>query len=203
MSTYMHLDVTLNKACQELSQKPAEEIANKSQSQFDAEKNCFILPFYNQEVVVTYPDGEVSFKDSQEEVPITEKILILHYLINAEGIPLSDHWIPFREIPGGSIYVDPFKGRAYYPFIKTFGKNPEGFEKACLALGGEKMEMGNLSFKIPVFKMVPIVYIMWLGDEEMPPSGNILFNQTAPFYLPTEDYAIIGGLTSSKLKKSV
>ncbi len=203
MSTYMHLDVTLNKACQELSQIPAEEITWKSQSRFDPENSCFILPYFNEDVVVTYPAGEVTYKDRQEEMPINEKILVLHYLINSQGIPLSEHWIPFRDIPGGSIYVDPFKGRAYYPFIGTFGKNPEGFEKASLKLGGEKMDMGDLSFKISVFPMVPVVYIMWLGDDEMRASGNILFNQSAPFYLPTEDYAILGGLTSSKLKKSV
>lgn len=203
MSSYMHLDVTLNKACHMLSKKSAQEIAWKSQSEFDEEKSCFTLPFFNDEVVVTYPEGDVTFKDRQEEVGITEKILILHYLNNSEGVPLSEHWIPFRELPGGGIYVDPFRGRAYYPFIKTFGKNPEEFRKACLSLGGEKMEMGNLSFKISVFKMVPVVYIIWFGDEEMPASGNILFNQNAPFYLPTEDYAIIGGFISSKLRKAV
>ncbi len=201
MSTYMHLNVTYDKACKDFSQKNPVETAWKSQAQFDKEKSCFYLAFFTDKLLITYPDGEVKFQDRDEEMNITDKILVLHYLTNAQGVPITDRWIHFREIPGGNIYVDPFKGRAIYPFLKTFGSNPDGFEKAALSLGAKKRDMGDISFEIPVFPMVPVIYILWLGDEEMPPSANILFNEAAPSYLPTEDYAIIGGLTSGKLKK--
>lgn len=203
MSTYMHLDITYDQACQDLSRKSATEVAWKSQAEYDKENSCFYLPFFGEDIVVTYPQGEVTYKNKEEEVSLAEKILVLHYLVNAQGTPVKDNWIPFREIPGGHIYVKPFQGRALYPFLKTFGHNPEGFEKAALKLGGKKREMGDISFEIPVFPAVPVIYILWLGDEEVSPTGNILFNEAAPYYLPTEDYAIIGGMTVGKLKKAM
>ena len=200
---YMNLGATYEKACTDYAKKTSTEITWKSQAVFDKEKSCFYLPFYTDELVVTYPGGQVSFKDREDEVPIAEKILALHYLADAQGTPVSERWIPFREIPGGHIYVDPFHGRALYPLLKNFGKNPDDFEKAALNLNGKKREMGDISFEIPVFPMVSLLYILWLGDEEVPASGNILFNESAPDYLPTEDYAIIGGLTIGKLKKAL
>lgn len=202
MSTYMNLNVTYDLACKEFSEKSPVEMAWKSQAEFDKDRSCFYLPFYSDKLIVTYPEGEVKNAERREEVNITEKILVLHYLINSQGAPLTDRWIAFREIPGGSIYMEAFKGRSFYSFLGTFGNNQDAFEKAALSLGGKKRNMGDISFEIPVFSMVPVIYILWLGDEEIGPSVNILFNESAPYYLPTEDYAVIGSLTSGKLKKS-
>lgn len=203
MADYMQLDNTYRLACSQLAEKNPTEIAWKAQASYDKENTCFYLPFYQDRLVISYPGGAVSYRDREEEVPVTEKILVLHYLLHAQGVPLTQHWVTFREIPGGDIYVDPFKGRSLYPFLKTFGKAPEDFARAATSLGGTKRDMGTVGFEIPVFPMVKVIYILWLGDEEVPPSANILFNETAPFYLPTEDYAIIGGMTTSKLRKAL
>jgi len=44
-------------------------------------------------------------EDSQENdkkyLDIFSSVLILHYLLNADGTPLENKWISFRELPDG------------------------------------------------------------------------------------------------------
>ena len=156
----------------------------------------------NQEHRVQYPSGEV-YLPQGGEAPIVNKILILHYLEHAEGVPLHHKWISFKEIPGGQIYINPFYNRAIRPLIKLFGCDPQGLITAGFALGGKKENLGDASVAVPVFPMVPVAYVIWEGDEEFEPSGNILFDESAPHYLPLEDYAVIAGLAVFELRKQV
>jgi len=50
--------------------------------------------------------------------------LLLHYLSNASGAPLSGEWITFRELPSGAVYTNAFQKRAIIPFVKAFGTQP-------------------------------------------------------------------------------
>jgi hypothetical protein len=151
---------------------------------------------------VTYPGGEVKGKQG-EEANIIFQILYLHYLSNASGMPLKKEWISFKELPGGQIYIMPFQNRAVKPFAKVFGNKPEDFVLAAERLGGEKAAYGDLSYVLPVFPRVPVMFVLWQGDEEFPPSATILFDATAGSYLPTEDYAMLSGLLVSKLKAAL
>ena len=55
---------------------------------------------------------------------------------------------------------------------------------------------------MPVFPKVPLAVVLWRGDDEFPPEVNILFDRTANSVLRTEDLAICGALTVSKLRKN-
>jgi len=46
-----------------------------------------ILEYLNQSYQVTLPQADITLVDSQEEVPIRDKVLILHYLTLARGTP--------------------------------------------------------------------------------------------------------------------
>jgi hypothetical protein len=53
-------------------------------------KEIITVEFLNQAYQVTVPDIDVALVGSPAEVPISDKILILHYLTLASGVPLSD-----------------------------------------------------------------------------------------------------------------
>ena len=62
---------------------------------------------------------------------------------------------------------------------------------AAQKLGGRKGDMGDASAVIDVFPRVAITYVLWGGDEELPPQGNILYDANIPDYLPTEDITVL------------
>lgn len=198
--SFMNLDVTLELAQKKLGEGKPQDIAWRAGVKYDELQNEFSVHFLSEEHRVKYPSGKV-YHPEGKDVPIVNRILILHYLNTAEGVPLHHRWISFKELPSGQIYIDPFYNRAVRPLIKLFGNDPEALVKAGLALGGKKEDLGDFSVTIPVFPMVPITYVIWRGDEEFPPSGNILFDASASCYLPVEDYAVIAGLVVYELRK--
>jgi hypothetical protein len=198
--TFMNWDVTLELAQKEFQESQPKNIVFRAGVKYLEEKKEIIVPFLNEEIRVRYPSGDI-YHVQGKEIPIANKILILHYLNSAEGIPLKHKLISFKELPSGSIYIGPFYNRAIRPLIKYFGDRPESLVKAGITIGGEQEEIGDVSVKIPVFPMVPITYVIWRGDEEFPASGNVLFDASAPHYLPTEDYAAMSSMVVYELKK--
>lgn len=194
-----NLEETLRVACKDFSQKPALAMAANSGCLYDLDKERFTVPFLHQTYLVTFPDGKVTYSHDNSEAPIITAILLLHYLINASGVDLSQNWISYKELQGGSIYIEPFQHRAIIPFVKKFGGYPQDFALAAEKLGGKKADHGDVSFIIPVLPRVPLLYILWEGDEEFPPNGTILFDNYANHYLATEDYAFLGGMTVAAL----
>jgi hypothetical protein len=200
--SYMNWDTTLEIAQSKLEAGKPQEIAERAAVSYLSAAEEFLVPFLNQEYRVRYPSGEV-YLPQGEQIEIVTRILILHYLAHAEGAPLQHKWISFKEIPGGQVYINPFHNRAIRPLIKLFGQDSRGLIRAGLALGGKKEDLGDASVMVPVFPMVPVTYVIWEGDEEFEPSGNILFDESAPHYLPLEDYAVIGGNTVFALRKQL
>jgi hypothetical protein len=196
-----NLGVTLEKAQKRFAAAEPSFMAEKSGALYRPEDRSFTLPFLKETYRITYPGGEVT--GEQGETNIIYQILYLHYLSDASGMPLKGEWISFKELPGGQIYITPFQNRAVKPFSKIFGSQPENFTRAAEKLGGEKARYGDLSYILPVFPRVPVMLVLWQGDEEFPPAGTILFDATAGSYLPTEDYAMLSGLLVSKLKAAL
>jgi hypothetical protein len=86
--------------------------------------------FWGRDHVVRYPEISVEEAETGQEPPIAIKILILHYLINADGTPLADSWVAFRELPGGRVYDAAFRRRANQRLAQTFGRDLDGFVAA-------------------------------------------------------------------------
>ncbi len=198
--SYLNLDVTMEEAVKNFSALDPALIAEKAGAVFNSEDHTITLNFINQLYRVEHPSGKVA---SEDGTPASQylAIIILHYLIAADGTPLTGQWIAFRHLPGGDIYIDPFKNRAINPFLSAFRDKPELFRKAAKALGGYELSMSGISMVVPVLPRVPICFVLWPGDDEIPSSANILFDKKASSYLPTEDYAHLPAIVNGMMKK--
>ena len=41
--------------------------------------------------------------------------------------------------------------------------------------------------------------VIWGGDDELPPEGSILFDESIASYLPSEDIAVLSGMMVYRL----
>lgn len=198
---FINLNPALEKAREDFAKGIPERMAACTRSIYDETEKVFKLTFLGCQYEVRYPDGRVEGPGGAE-VPLTVQVLLLHYLTFASGIAPSDQWISFKELPGGSIYVGPFTQRAVNPLVRIFGNAPEKLAEAAVRLGGSRHPLGDMAVTLPFFPLVPITYVLWLGDDEFPPSGTVLFDAAASSHLATEDYAVLAGMGVFELKKA-
>ena len=157
------------------------------------------VTYLNRAYRVTLPAVEVALQDSEEEVALNDKILILHYLLQAKGTPVSDTLVGYVKLPGGSTYFPTFAKRAIRPIVGHFGKDPSRLLEVAVGLGGRPAEYGDAAVTIDIFPRVPITILVWRGDEEFAADGNILFDSTVTDYLTTDDVNEVCGVIVGRL----
>ena len=150
-----------------------------------------IVAYLGRTYRVTLPEVRISPKDSDEEVPLKDKILILHYLARAKGAPLSSRAITYKELPEGAGYFPTFAKRAIKPLVDYFGREPHRLVDVAGTLGGHKADYGDVAVTIDAFRRVPITLVLWRGDDEFAPQGSIIFDGNIPDYLSTEDINVL------------
>lgn len=150
------------------------------------ENSRIIIDYLNQTCQITLPDGDV-LPVAGGELPMREKILILHYFTQAKGPPLSKRIIAYQELPDGKNYFPVFTKRAIKPLLDHFGGEPEKLVEVAQALGARRADFADAAVTFNAFSRVPVTFVLWKADEEFPASGNVMFDSTIPDYLTTDD----------------
>ena len=187
----------VRRATTDLREKKPEDIAQASGADFDDSSGSAVmtLRFLNKDIEINFPDFRCTYKDSGEEVSIQQQILILHYLQGAKGNTVSEQWVAYQEIPDGMFYLDAFLRRAKNPMVQAFGNRPELMSELAKKLyNAGPFEHGDVSMVVQAFPYVPVVLILWKGDDDFPPEGNLLFDKSIAEILSAEDIAWLAGM---------
>lgn len=181
-----------------------QQLAANSGADFQAENNRLRLRLLTNDYFIDYPEGKIYFADKQkQDVKLKIQVFILHYLNKASGAQLEDKLISYREIPqGGNRYYATFKNRAIDPLVNKFGHQPEKLIEAGKQLEGAVANTGDYSITIPVFPKVPMTLVIWAGDDELPPSGNILLDKSIIAYLSAKDIYVAAAIAVNTLTKT-
>lgn len=160
-----------------------------------------LVPLLGQPHRVTHPDGEAW---AQPEAPAHAAviILLLHYLLSADGTSPAGEWRAYRELPDGLFYAASFAGRAETPLGRAFAQTPDGlarFERAALSMRGDALTLGDLSFRFSALPRLDVAVLVWAGDDDEPGEARMLFDAHAGHYLPAEDLAGLGGQLAHRL----
>lgn len=185
-------------AKEKILERDLSEMAKRAGGEFDEKDGSKFIKFsfFQDPCQLRVENNEVSieFQNSEREISLTDQVLIAHYLLGASDETETGEWITFRDIPDGHFYYDAFLRRARDPFIKTFGQNPELYEKVASMIGGTPVkELGDVAFDFRVFPKITVRIVLWKGDEEFPPEASILFDRNIQFFLPVEDIAYLSG----------
>ncbi len=178
-----------------------EKMSQNTGCFYDSEKRELKIKLMGNYYIVKYPSGEVLKDDYTDIKKYPIKTLILRYLINGGGtLPLNKD-ITYRDIPGGNVYYKNFYGRCIARLSKTFGNNIDVFKKAFQTLGAKEVNLGDAAYRFEFINNVFIVFILWEGDDEFPPSAQILFDANISDYFDAEDLAFVGDISIGTIKK--
>ena len=173
-----------------------------SASGVEYREDRFIITLFNRTYAVQFPGGGVVEvgADSRENKLI--EVLLMHYLTHADGAAVSGVWINYRQLPGAKLFEQRFINLVSRPMLEFCGDSIDNFKGAACALGGRPMDStGDAAFRFEALPRLPMACIFHCGEDAISPSLNILFDESAPHYLPTEDLTILGGIMNSLMKK--
>lgn len=194
-------DAALEKAVREMKGITPYAVASKSGTDYDGKR--FRVPFFNRVFLVHYPEVKIIEEGKSAPVPQYLEIILLHYLLQSRGVAVVDEWISYRQLPGAILFERRFVQMAVNPLLRAFDNNVEGLKKAGLALGGIPItRTGDAAFKFTALPKLPLACIFFQGEEGIPSSVNILFDASAPEYLPTEDLSLVGVYLVNALRKA-
>lgn len=183
--------VALNHVKSKFKKSNPYEMSKLSNSKYDNVSCTYDIKFINHNLKVKYPSGEIFYSNLEKFNNIALEILILRYLVNSKGSILSGRYITYKEINGGHVYYPNFKSRTLQKFIDEYGKKINKFNSKMLKLEATKLNLGDVSYKVRFINETYVVFIIWEGDEEFKPSGNILFDYNINNYFDAEDLAVI------------
>jgi len=159
------------------------------------------LKYWGQEITIRWPELE-AYDEAGKACATFDTAILVYYLQTADGTPMADRWIGFRELPHGAFYNQAFQGYAGDHLGKHFGFHPERLETTAQRLDGWKLPaLAPYAFAFQPLPQIGLAAVLWPGDEEFPAKASILFDASASHYMPTDGLAILGsGLTRRLVK---
>ena len=171
-----------------LAELDPEDVCSRAKATFDREAGLYTLKSFFQDILISTQDKRMSGSS-----PISDFLLnkldrysmlsVLHYLIGARNIALSGKLVKPDDMSGGLIYL---KGTHALPLDKLaerYGSDIRGFLKRGRELGGEPLSYGDASLRLFPFPRIPVVLIIWKGDDEFTSRANLLFDATCEAHL--------------------
>jgi hypothetical protein len=198
------IELALASAQQQLRALDPRQVAERSAAEWHEDRGGggFEIAFLNRRYRVELPGAEVR-DEAGEEPPLVRRVLILHYLIQAQGKELTRRWVDFRSLPGGVVYYPVFRGRVIARLVRMFGERPQALIAAAAPLGGRAIAMADWAVEILAFPRVPVVLALWEASDEFAPEGTIMYDDALPAYLETEDAIIVCEEILGELKSNV
>jgi hypothetical protein len=114
-------------------------------------------------------------------------LVLLHYLLEAKPVSISGKWVSEKEIPGGELFFRGPHGLPIEPLTKIFGRRTDLFRAVADKTGGTPVAMGDLAFQFVTFPRIPLVLVLWEGDEEFDPEMRLRFDSTVTSQLERLD----------------
>ena len=197
-----------NRAYLEMLRPAKERLAGRDPARLAALCGCgwdaaageLVIPSLGREFRLSWPN-----LDLRPEQEGWMDLILLHYLDLGDGIPLTGRLLPLGDMPGGAARGGNMDRRVETEARRLLGIAEESrFRAALLSLGAELTETNaDLTAVIPFLPRFPLTVKLWFPDDELPGSGRLFADASAPHFLTVEDAVTAAELVWDKLKKRV
>jgi hypothetical protein len=168
-----------------------DNVCKKADVSFESGLQRYVMGSFGLNIFVSIRDKSI-FCDEEGNDLLTSKLweyaglTYLWYLINAENIPLSGNLIRPDNLKGGHLFT---KGTHVLPLsslAEKYNDDIKGFFQKGEALNAERVEYGDAAIKLFPVPRVPVIIILWRGDDEFPPRADLLFDSTCELQVPVD-----------------
>ncbi|MCC8137395.1 MAG: DUF3786 domain-containing protein [Clostridiales bacterium] len=181
------------------------EMSARTGTVYDEEKQTFRLNFMGNTYSVAFPEFAI-LPDKEAEglwLPISlnaAQILVIRFLLECCAAKSTGKFLTYREVPWGEVYYRQFSGRCLSRLAFSYGNKLDQFCRAMEKLGAAKLDQGDAAYEMEIFDGYRVRFLLWAGDEEFPPSAQILFSDNFAAAFHAEDLVVVCDVVISSLK---
>lgn len=184
------------------------DISSRLEIPFDENTRLFRVKFMERNYTVSHPDLEVHCLDEEDNQAVLcndihAKILLLRYFTEGDHMSATGSLLSYRDLPWGEVYYRQFYGRCIMRLARMFGNRLDTFKTVMEGLKGISKEYGDMAYEFQFLENLRLCFVLWTGDEEFPPSAQILFSDNFPVAYAAEDVAYIGDVVLDYMKNVV
>ena len=182
-----------------------KEIAARLGISYDEEQKYFTLKFLGTVYQISWPDFQVSHEaDDMGFYPLETmtyaRTLTIRFLLNGAEASGTGKFKTYREMPWGEVYLRQFDGRCIKRLAFSYGNRIKDFQAIMEHMHCVPVKHGDIAYKLEIFPDYLVQMILWEGDDEFPPSSQILFSDNFPISFQAEDMAVMGDVIIGSLK---
>ena len=179
-----------------------KEIAARLGISYDEEQKYFTLKFLGTVYQISWPDFQVSHEaDDMGFYPLTyARTLTIRFLLNGAEASGTGKFKTYREMPWGEVYLRQFDGRCIKRLAFSYGNRIKDFQAIMEHMHCVPVKHGDIAYQLEIFPDYLVQMILWEGDDEFPPSSQILFSDNFPISFQAEDMAVMGDVIIGSLK---
>ncbi len=179
----------------------AEDAKRLPGTQYDGEN--FYVQLMHRSYVIAHPEYSIRSLTDGPAPNLTVQTFMLRYLMESRNIPWLGKWKTFREMPWGETYEKAFSGRALGRAAFTFGSKLDAFRAACEKIGASPVKHGDAGFEFSFIGNYKMQIFVWAGDEEFPPSAQILYSDNFAEGFTAEDRAVAADILIAAIKANM
>ena len=177
----------------------AEALAKKLNAKLDAE--YLYTTFFGQSYRVSRKTGDIqrledgAWRDGNSY----EEVMTLLDLIcdSREDRHVSGRWKAMQDF--GLQFHQKLLEDGHDPWAERFQNELPAFRRACLALGGKPLPVGDAAYAFEIFDGLGVAVQLWLGDDEFPPNLRFLWDENADQYIRYETMYFAKALLLSRI----
>lgn len=177
------------------------EMAKRTGTNWDGTQ--FHVVLMHKSYVIAHPAGTISGLMDGTLPPIPVQTFLLRWLLEGQAAAWAGGWKTFREMPWGETYHKPFSGRCLTRAAYAFGTRLEAFRAACEKIGGLSVKHGDAGFEFHFLPHYHMRILIWEGDEEFPPSAQILYSDNFAAAFSAEDRVVAADILISAIRSQM
>ena len=163
----------------------------------------FTLTLLGRNFAIAHPDYAIRALDGGTLPPLPTQTFLLRYLLESRDVAWKGEWKTFREMPWGEMYITPYTGRVLTRAAFTLGTRIGKFRTAAEKMGAEPVPHGDAGFRFTLVGGYEMQILVWEGDEEFPPSAQVLYSDNFAEGFAAEDRVVAGDILISTLKANM
>ena len=176
-----------------------QEAAERTGAKWDGKE--FYVNLLGREFAISHPDYAIRALDEGKLPPLPTQTFLLRYLLESKDVAWRGDWKTFREMPWGEMYIKPYTGRVLTRAAFTFGTRLAAFQKGAQALGGVALKNGDAGYEFNFFGPFKMQLLLWEGDDEFPPSAQILYSDNFSSGFAAEDRVVAADILTDLVQE--